>query len=328
MHSGTLTKDIKQWFKRFVKIKPPLEETTPERLCLTFNPHALSIARVTLAPNKIPQLRLAESIVFEDNQSITTQLASVVRKYQLDTYPANWLLDPADYDIFLIEPLPVPAEEFNDALKWRIKTLLSYPVEDAVIDYFKIPAKKAGSDAELIAAVTCRRETLQPRIEILKNNGLLLNRISIPELALKNLSVLRQHNKEQSYAFLYFYEQVALLTITRNQQLYFTRRINLPTQNSFALRDYEKICLEVLRYFDYFQSQWRSPAPNHIFIASNQRNTQELCDNVRQFLQVDVESYTFQSLLQADSNALQIEKCLLPIGALLGEEMIHAASRD
>lgn len=102
--------------------------------------------------------------------------------------------------------------------------------------------------------------------------------------------------------------------------MYFTRRIELRFEEKLAPEEYEKLSLEILRYFDYFQSQWRYPAPGRIFISAQKGDTNDMARSLSTYLLSTVEPFSLKNVIANKTQLSQIEKnCLLQFGCALRE---------
>lgn len=312
------------------KIKPFLEEKkseiTTHRCCIYFTPNHVELVHINKKENAIELLE-AQSFTLEDRNNLPLVLSSFVEKNNLNNVPVYWLLAPDDYQIFLIDALPVPEEEIRSALTWRIRSLISYPVENAAVDYFTIPAKKAAPDQRLITAVAAQKNELENTIKLIKDAGLHLAVIDIPELSLKNLSDLYEED-EKCTAYVYITSTIMILNITREKTLYFTRHINLP----YAASDkdlYSSISLEMLRYFDYFQSQWRLPSPTRIFVTAEHRDATEIAKLLTENFLIQVNVFSLAPLLEdVKARNLLESRYLLAFGCALREGYQRVPTTD
>lgn len=190
----------------------------------------------------------------------------LIEQYELTDANIIWLLNPDEYELNLVESMPVPKNEIAAALTWRVRSLINYPIDEAVLEYFELPPKKNAPNSPFIGAVTAKRAKLATNIDYFKSLNLNLSVIDIPELSMVRLSAVYETD-EKSTAFIFLFEKMLILNISSQKSLYFTRRINIG-RNSNNEIDYEKISLEILRYFDYFRSQWRLPAPSRLLTAA------------------------------------------------------------
>jgi len=264
------------------------------------------------------EVLLAEKIQLEDDtQNFELLLATIVKRHELQKLPCNWLLCSDDYQLFLIESMPVHPDEFRDALTWRLRSLLNFPVEEAVIDHFILPGKKATPNNPMIAAVVAKQAYLQKMTEIFKRSGLNITKIDIPEIAMHNLTSLYEDD-EKSTAFIYFLNNTAILNITRQKTIYFSRTIQVPADSMHIKQNIETISLDILRYFDYFQSQWRFPSPSRVFIGASHHNVDELVKIFAEFLVSTTAGFSVEKIIANKSYTDKINHdFLLPFGALI-----------
>jgi len=123
--------------------------------------------------------------------------------------------------------------------------------------------------------IVAQKSYLVPMTKIINQSGLNLTTIDIHELSLRNiLALFEQENT--SIALVYLQEKNSKIIVMRQKTFYFARRmdwgINLVSKNAsnedVLNRNVDKLSLEIQRSFDYYQSQWRSPAPTKIILVA------------------------------------------------------------
>jgi MSHA biogenesis protein MshI len=319
------TKELQRWIEPFFKQKQP--DLTTERCAFNIIGNHIIFLHVNYVENAIDICRY-ESLHFEDLEHLPLVLAGIVKKYQLENIPTYWLLTSEDYQLFLIETLPVAKDELREALNWRVRSLINYPIEEAVIDYFLIPGKKTAPNQPMVAAITAKAPHLEVTLNLLDKCNLHLTTIDIPELALRNLTALYE-NDEKTTAMLYFQDNTVILNISREKTLYFTRRIPFASTVTNTTNQYETLSLDILRYFDYFQSQWRHPAPTRVFAAAAKGNTAEIAKSLSDYLLVTVEPYAIKNVLLPDNKKAVFESTyLLTLGCALRGELGYVKARN
>lgn len=316
-----------EWLK---KIRPYLEEekpaTTTHRCCIQLTSNELSLIHIDKHDNQF-ELLATETFKFDKLESLPLVLSGVNSKYELAHIPTFVVLPFDAYQLFILDAMPVPDNELNQALSWRIKSLINYPITDAVIDYFTIPAKKAAPDNPMIGAVVTQKSWLKQLINIIESSGLALTTIDIPELSLRNLTSLYETD-DKSTALIYFTEKFVILNITRHKKLYFSRRIELEADDNNGSR-YEKLGLEVLRYFDYFQTQWRFAVPTRILIAYLNPETENQAKSLSDYLLTPVQTFSLKDIFFDEKSKNVIEhQYLIPFGSALRQEEQHVQTRD
>lgn len=310
----------KKWLQ---KLDPWMNEPVPfhttQRICLNISGNVINLLQVNRDTGGIEVL-LNEDLEFDNAENLAVVLAGITKRYHLESIPAYWLLTPDEYQLFYIDALPVKSEEFKDALNWRLRSLINFPLQEATTDYFMLPAKKSGPNQPMVVAITARKQQLQKNIDLFQKAGMTLAAIDIPELALRNLAATCE-NDEKSTAFLYFYNNMAILNLTRQKILYFTRRITITNTLRAAPNFYESISLEILRYLDYFQSQWRHPIPSRFYIASQDGKTDDIIAGLNKHLVMKLEPFPLSNILINQNKAAQLNNhALLSVGAILRQE--------
>ncbi len=317
--------ELRQWIMSFFAEKQrPL---SPNRCCISLSSREINIILIKKTPAGVEdsiQVLLSEMLKYDDMESLKLVLTGMIERYEIEHVPTYWLLTPADYQIFLIDSLAVESNEFHDALTWRLRSVLPYPTDEATIDYFMLPPRKTTANNPMIAAVAAKQSQLKSIIDIFASLNLNLTAIDIPELALRNLANMGEKD-ERSTAMIYFYEKLAILNITHKQTLYFTRHINLYLENETKLKTHEELCLDILRYFDYFQSQWRLPSPTRIFVSSQQMNATEIAEAFSKHLLLSVEPFSLASFVEDSAKSRSLEKnFLLALGCALRKDEVYA----
>ena len=167
--------------------------------------------------------------------------------------PVVALLASGEYQVMQIEAPPVPAAEMRIAAGWRVRELLDYPLDQAVIDTFALP-EPAQRGTTRINVVAARREVVADRIALLRGSGFALRAIDIPELA-QGEAGNRLPADERGHALLALERDTGLITIARDGEQYLARPLDVGLGAIARGEDgIEALVLEVQRSFDYFES--------------------------------------------------------------------------
>src|SRR5450756_1442903 len=62
------------------------------------------------------------------------ELQQAAQEYELGRYRCATLLHPAEYQLLMVDAPNVPREELKAAIRWRVKDLLDYHIDDATMD--------------------------------------------------------------------------------------------------------------------------------------------------------------------------------------------------
>jgi len=166
------------------------------------------------------------------------------------------LLGHGQYQMLQVEAPPGPPEERREALRWRVKEMVDFPVEAAGVDVLDIPAKQSGRPAQLFA-VLASHAVLTPRIRLFQDAKIPLEAIDVPELAQRNVAALFEE-ENRGLALLAFDEDGGRLTFTYGGELYATRHIDVTSRDLAAPGGdtpggiFERVLLDVQRSLDNF----------------------------------------------------------------------------
>jgi len=203
----------------------------------------------------------------------------LARDLQAERYQCVTLLQPGQYQMLVVDAPNVPQAELKSAIRWRIKDLLDFHVDDATVDVLDIPAEGgAAARPHSMYAVAARNEVIQAQVRAFEAAHIPLSVIDVPEVAQRNLSAL--HEAEgRGAALLYFNDEFGLLTITRGGELFLARRIDIGMRQMLeADADargalFGRIVLELQRSFDHFDRQFHYVAVSKLVLGPEPRET-------------------------------------------------------
>ncbi|MDX1588775.1 MAG: hypothetical protein R3296_07530 [Oleiphilaceae bacterium] len=244
------------------------------------------------------------------------QLDALVAEQQLKGARVTLVLPPGQYQVFQVEKPAVEPEEMADAVRWKLKDLLDYRLEDAVVDTFPFPAAASRGRHALINAVCARKPMILDLIGLVRQSQLTLSRIDIADLALRNL-LLGSEPRGRSAAMVYLREQQGLLVFARDGMLHLARRLDISLEQ---LRDaatqgatVESLALEIQRSMDYYESQMRQVPPRTVQITGHPQSL-PLVDMLSGNLGVGIREFDWTTVLS--DQAADLRSCLA-IGAIL-----------
>jgi MSHA biogenesis protein MshI len=240
------------------------------------------------------------------------------------------LLAQDEYQLIQIEKPNVPANELKQALSWKLKDMIDYPVDQATVDLIDIPADPNNSHRQpYIYAVVAKNALISEHIQRLINyakSGLEV--IDIPELAQRNIAAyLEQENR--GLAMLSINSHGCLLTFTSGGELYHARRIDINAQQ-MQNRDsekksstFERLSLEIQRSLDNFERQFPYVTINRLVLAPF-IDREDFYDYLKSYLYIQIDRLDLADIFNFQSNVelgdLAMQANLLPVlGAALRE---------
>lgn len=294
-----------------------------------------------------PQLTLCRYLPLRNQAEIPTQLARLREELQLEQAFCISVAENDSFTLLLVDAPEVEPTELKSALRWRIKDLINFHVDDAIIDAFDVPGQEERGRQKLLYVVAARRAAIQSHIQLLEEERINLSVIDIPELAMRNISSLLPED-ETGVAMLYLSYEGGLLGLTRQKDLFLSRRLDIGLQHLAAFvpaadeeeavdeftldespaelshdlrRALDTIVLEVQRSLDYYESHFALPQVAGLVLAPLEEPVPGMLDYLAQNLDVPVRMLDLNALVHSEqilSEQLQ-SQCFLPIGAALRE---------
>jgi len=211
-----------------------------------------------------PELVALDSFVREGTLEQT--LTRLSKACKLKQHRCATLLASGEYQVVQLEAPVVPDEELREAVRWKAKDMLDFPVQSATLDVLQIPLEAAGANrTKQLFAIVARNEVIGARMGQFAQAKIPLQVIDIPETAQRNIAALCE-DENRGLALLVFDESGGLLTFTWQGELYAYRHIDvtlLQLMDSVAEKNeeqqtqyIERISLELQRSLDHFDRQF------------------------------------------------------------------------
>ena len=234
------------------------------------------------------------------------------------------MLDPSGYRLLLVEAPDVPPDELRAAVRWRVKDLIDFHVDDAVIDVFEMPPHARGGPRRMMYAVTAKAELVKHEIERIEGAGLKLDVVDIPELCLRNIATLLE--SDRGAAFLYLSERRSTLLLVRQGVLYLARHIETGVATLADVGELRPelvagLALEVRRSLDYFESHYEQTSIQQLHVSGLEAADREA---IARELGLAVREVDLTTLFDTDdvlSPELQ-RLCMPAIGAALRKDPV------
>ena len=242
------------------------------------------------------------------------------------------VLQPGEYNLLLVEAPDVEADELKSAVRWRIKDLIDFHIDDAMIDVFDIPGQPhSGNRPTMMYVVAAQSSLIQKRVEMIHSAGLDLSVIDIPELAQRNISSLLPEDVN-GVALLTFSENTGLITLCRQSVLYLTRMLDVGSASLFGnidpdtrQRGFDTVVLEVQRSLDYFESHFAQAPIKSVVISAEGQDMGDLINYLNENLGISSRvldlGVSIDSKIKLDDH-LQLQ-CMPCISSALRSGMHH-----
>jgi len=298
-----------------------------------FDPNGIAICKISRDDVNKPILDICEYVELNDGADAPTKLLQLVKEQGLEQVPCTCVIPPESHNLLLIEAPDVQPAELKAAVRWRIKDLIDFHIDDAAIDVFEIPEQNsAPGRTRLMYAVAAKATKIHENVESIEKTALQLATVDIPELAIRNITALLDDDI-RGVAFLYLSMDSGVITLTRQGSLYLSRNIDTGLQQMVSESGNEelspqtqqaldKIVLEMQRSLDYYESHFAQPPITSLVIAPMEQEVAGVLPYLSANLGIAVSMLDLNSVLNTNepiSNKLQ-SQCLLSIGAALRHE--------
>jgi MSHA biogenesis protein MshI len=202
-------------------------------------------------------------IVKRDERS-DAELQQAAQEHDLGRYRCAALLHPEEYQLLMVDAPNVPREELKAAIRWRVKDLIDYHIDDATMDVLDIPVDAdAAGKSHYMYAVAARNDTVRGQIAQFERARIALQVIDIRETAQRNIAQLYE-TANRGIGMLSFDQAGGLFTLSFAGELYLARRLDLSwaqlagAQDGQRQANFERIGVEIQRSLDHFERQYRN----------------------------------------------------------------------
>lgn len=257
------------------------------------------------------------------------RVAPQAANMSLERAPTSVVLAADAYQLQLVEMPNVPDDEMLAAVRWRIKDLIDYPVEEAVVELFEMPRHANPGNTPIAYAVVTRKTEVLQQMERMQDADLQLDVIDIPELCIRNIAALLPQD-EHGVAVLHFTEECGYLTVTRRGVLHMMRRLDsgrkefsdAAGEDSVLQERISGIALEIQRSLDYYESHYDCRPVGEVVLGPGV-DFQLLSTALSEHLGLTVSSLAFEDLFAMEEAVSPEEQgsCLLAIGAALRTDL-------
>ena len=258
-------------------------------------------------------------------------LEKLAKEVHASRYACTTLLAGGEYQLLSVDAPNVPQEELKTAIRWRLKDMLDFSINEATIDVLDIPVDKgAGNRSHSMYAVAARNQLIEQRQALFATAKIPLSAIDIPEMAQRNISALLEP-EGRGVALLSFDAEGGLLTVTFSGELYLSRRIDV-TLTQLHEPDseqknacYDRITLELQRSLDHFDRQYHFITLAKLVLAPLGDAGSGLREYLATNMYVPVEELNLGTVLDLSKIPVLKEpatqqRCFLGLGAALRSE--------
>lgn len=234
---------------------------SPGWMAVNLQTDGICVVHVIYPPASKPVVELV-AFYPSDILPAAQAIEKLAKELHVQRYQCTTVLDSGEYQLLSVDAPAVPPEELKTAIRWRLKDMLDFHIDDATIDVLDVPVDKAAAGRnKSMYAVAAKNQLIQQRQSLFIDAKIPLTVIDIPEMAQRNISALLEQ-EGRGIAFLSFDAKGGLLTVTYAGELYLSRRIDVQL-SQLQLVDaeqrnacFDRITLELQRSLDHFDRQY------------------------------------------------------------------------
>jgi len=243
--------------------------------------------------------------------------------------PVNLVLRDQQYQLMLVEAPRVEPSELRAAIRWKVKNLIDYHIDDAVIDVFEIPGQQNRPHGQtMMYAIAARARDVRERIDAVEAAGATLKVIDLTEMAMRNLAQQLDEDA-RGVGMLHLNERHGIITLSRQGDLYLSRHIETGRQDLVENPDraFDQIVLEVQRSLDYYDSHFAQPPLATLRVLPGFLAHETLLATLNDSFNTQVGGYNIEAIVDIDSSVTLPDQhdaeLLLALGGALRHEEVN-----
>jgi MSHA biogenesis protein MshI len=202
-----------------------------------------------------------------------SELQKTAKENELGRYHCATLLHPAQYQLLMVDAPNVPREELRAAIRWRVKDLLDYHIDDATMDVLDVPLEKdAPAKSHYMYAVVAKNDIVREQVANFERADIALQVIDIVETAQRNIAQLYE-TANRGIGMLTFNGTGGIFTLSFEGELYLARRLDITWSQLVSAAEsqrqayFERITVELQRSLDHFERQYQNIALSELLLG-------------------------------------------------------------
>lgn len=211
----------------------------------------------------------------------------------VERFQCTTLLAQAEYQMLLVESPNLKRDELKSAMRWRIKDMIDYQVDEATLDVLDVPSPGgAATRPPSMYVVVTRSATVQGLMTRFEQARIPLSVIDVPDTAQRNIAALYEP-QDRGVLTLSFDPDGGLITVSAAGELYLSRRLDIGyaqvnADGAAHEHAFDRVLVEVQRSLDHFERNFAQVAVAKVLIAP-MAQTAALAAHLRANLYLPVE---------------------------------------
>ncbi|WP_086931218.1 hypothetical protein [Agarilytica rhodophyticola] len=259
----------------------------------------------------------------QKQDKLAHELNHFVNKAKIHKRLCHLILSPADYQLLLIEAPDVDDTDLREAARWRIKDLISTPLEKVVVDVFRLPDDASRSAKKMAYVVVTELDRVNELIALINGAGLTLASIDIAEMALRNIALMvNDQMHERGVGIVRIFQGGGIVLLYREGNLYLSRQFQL-NYNGGLLDDLpcDELALEIQRSIDYYERQMGLVPPGALYVGGENISEDKICQDFARNLTVPAQFLDITPTVEFvdDIDSAMTQLCLGALGGVYRE---------
>jgi len=227
-----------------------------------------SYSVVTLAADNTILTKAYRTFTPETLPTMAKTLAEDAENLDLIGQKSLMVLCPNQYQLVMVDAVDVPEQNMAKALKWQLKGLIDYPLNDIALDAFLVPPHGVAKQQKKAFVAVTPLSKLRTKLALFEAAYIDISEVSIAELTLQAICTRMSNPKQAPLIVLSLNEETCQLQIFYQELLYLVRPLQVPlaaSENDPAA--VKNILLEIQRSMDYCLTTLKIPEPQQILFT-------------------------------------------------------------
>lgn len=257
---------------------------------------------------------------------------ALMQQHPAPALPCHISLSHHFYQLLLVDTPNVAENELREAVKWRVKDLITQPIEKMVVDVFRLPADAYRGRMNMVYAALIEQARIAPLVNACESLDLELQSIGIAELALARISRQMAEMENRGLALLFLTGNDGSINLVENGYLYLTRTLEMQASGGYSGNlefnqdPTDNLALDIQRSLDYYESQLGKSGVSRVYLMSESVEQHHWCEALSQRLPIKAVGFSLADVITLAAPLGTLEQGLLTpaVGIALGGQ--HAAA--
>lgn len=269
-------------------------------------------------------------------------LNGLVKQHDLGGMLSFFTLHPKFYNMLLVDAPEVDDTELNDAVKWRVKDMISQSLDDVVVDVFRLPPAAYRGRMNMIYVSIVERLVVTSIVEAAESAGLELSAISINDLSVCQYGKRLEGAENKGLAFVTLGQSGGVVNLTESGLLYLSRSMDIGLSSlstgqavgEITLDTGDKadaLALDIQRSLDYYESQLGMSGVTKIILFPTDEMLPKVAQDLKDKVSANIEVLNLSEVFSIDGDEESVKKlsfCFNAIGAALsGSELQQSVGK-